>query len=213
MDLVLGGAGLSGIILRTLTGDPLGGAVRLVRLTFDDGPHIGCTPRVLDVLRRYDVKATFFTVGSMVDRHGHLLGRMIADGHRVGNHTWSHPDLTTISDAAIADEVLRTEAVIARYAPVDRILRAPFGRAGERVERIANGLGYRVIPYDCDPGNWGPPTPPHQWVSTALSHLRSAPSTCMVLHDIHQSTARDLKRFLRRARFLTNVVFEPPATL
>ena len=69
-----------------------------VALTFDDGPHETYTPQVLDILARYDVRATFFVVGAQVERWPDLTRRIVALGHSLGNHTWDHVDLTTLDD-------------------------------------------------------------------------------------------------------------------
>ncbi|CAM5347105.1 Polysaccharide deacetylase family protein OS=Streptomyces tendae OX=1932 GN=GUR47_03805 PE=4 SV=1 [Streptomyces tendae] len=75
------------------------GRGRTLVLTFDDGPHPEYTPEILDTLAKYEVRATFFVCGEMADYNGDLLTRMADEGHTVGNHTWSHPLLTSSAPA------------------------------------------------------------------------------------------------------------------
>lgn len=70
---------------------------RRIALTFDDGPHYKYTAEILDILAEYDVKATFFVVGELAERYPELILRELADGHEVGNHTWSHPRLSRLT--------------------------------------------------------------------------------------------------------------------
>ena len=72
-----------------------------VALTFDDGPDPGTTPRILATLRRHDVKATFFVVGSQVERHLGLLRRIVEEGHTIGNHSYDHADMSYLTPAQI----------------------------------------------------------------------------------------------------------------
>jgi peptidoglycan/xylan/chitin deacetylase (PgdA/CDA1 family) len=101
---------------------------RTVALTFDDGPSPRWTPQVLDVLRRRGVRATFFLVGANVDAHPWLARRIVAEGHVVGNHTYSHPNLDRISAAARAAEVDRgTHAILAATGVRPCVFRGPYG--------------------------------------------------------------------------------------
>jgi len=85
---------------------------RSIYLTFDDGPHSKFTPRVLDVLRCQGLKATFFVVGSKlkVGPLAELVALAASEGHTVGNHTFSHPDLTTCSEGRIREEIGATRS-------------------------------------------------------------------------------------------------------
>jgi peptidoglycan/xylan/chitin deacetylase (PgdA/CDA1 family) len=87
---------------------------RQVCLTFDDGPHPDYTPRLLQVLAELEVKATFFMIGREADRYPQIVRRISAEGHEVGNHSWSHYDSRSIVSADFMDEVQRTSDVLAR---------------------------------------------------------------------------------------------------
>ncbi|MDB4750318.1 polysaccharide deacetylase family protein [bacterium] len=70
-------------------------------MTFDDGPHPQNTPRLLDILRTRNIKATFYVIGSNVDRYPHIVRRIVAEGHEIGNHTYTHRKLTTLSNSEV----------------------------------------------------------------------------------------------------------------
>ncbi len=105
---------------------PAGG--RNVVLTFDDGPAEPFTGQILDILRRYQVPATFFCCGKNVARLPDLVRRAQAEGHTLGNHTWSHPLLYFKSRRTIEDEIDRTQEIIERVAGhAPRVFRPPYG--------------------------------------------------------------------------------------
>lgn len=82
-------------------------------LTFDDGPHPEHTPALLDELARHDAKATFFVIGNQIEGHIPLLQRVLAEGHALGNHSYSHPQFAELSLAAQVEEIARTDALLA----------------------------------------------------------------------------------------------------
>jgi peptidoglycan/xylan/chitin deacetylase (PgdA/CDA1 family) len=99
-----------------------------IALTFDDGPTETYTSQILDILREHRVPATFFVCGQNVERHPDLLRRIVAEGHEVGNHTYSHPYLFFKSRRRICDEIDRTQAIIqdvVGFRP--KIFRPPYG--------------------------------------------------------------------------------------
>lgn len=91
------------------------GAGRELYLSFDDGPDPQYTPALLDLLRQYQVRATFFLIGSKAEAHPQLVRRMLDEGHRLGNHSWSHPDFNRLSLAARMDEIDRTDRVLEAF--------------------------------------------------------------------------------------------------
>lgn len=106
---------------------------RQICLTFDDGPHPEHTPRLLDLLQRFGIPATFFLIGKEAKRFPEIVRRIAAEGHEIGNHTWSHPHLTDISSARMLNEIRRTDAliedVIGRRV---KLFRPPHGRITSR---------------------------------------------------------------------------------
>jgi peptidoglycan/xylan/chitin deacetylase (PgdA/CDA1 family) len=186
---------------------------RRVWLTFDDGPSREITPLVLKALRRHRVKATFFVVGAMVANSKDLLTRILGEGHRVGNHSYSHRDLRTLTDLEIVGEVRRTEAEIARHMVPDKIFRPPFGLHDDRVDAVLAAAGYRMILWDVEPRDWDPEFRDRRWVTNGIDFVRQRDCARIVLHDIHRSTADNLDRFIAGLKAEGDVVLEEPSSL
>jgi peptidoglycan/xylan/chitin deacetylase (PgdA/CDA1 family) len=133
----------------------------VVALTFDDGPNPPHTNGVLDVLERYGVPATFFCVGLHAGAHREELARMAAAGHRVANHTWSHPFLPDLSARELAVQLERTDEAVAAGAGDQgrRLFRPPYG---SRTPEILSWIGQDdaagdVVLWDVDAGDWALP--------------------------------------------------------
>jgi peptidoglycan/xylan/chitin deacetylase (PgdA/CDA1 family) len=117
-----------------------------VALTFDDGPHAGRTPELLNVLRRAKVPATFFVVGKMAERHPDLVLDIAQQGHELANHTFTHPNLSQLSDDAVLVELKQTRDVIHRLTGQPGYLfRPPGGDFSRRTVRVAAKAGYRIV--------------------------------------------------------------------
>ena len=101
-------------------------AKRIVALTYDDGPNPPYTERLLDVLAKHNVKATFFMIGNRIEKHPETVHRVIAEGHQIGNHTYSHPLLGFLPPPYVQRHIERTDALIRRHGIVEEIVfRAP----------------------------------------------------------------------------------------
>jgi peptidoglycan/xylan/chitin deacetylase (PgdA/CDA1 family) len=131
-----------------------------VCLTFDDGPHAETTPRLLDLLRQKNVKATFFVVGREAERHPDLVRRLIDEGHTVGNHTYSHPALFCfLTPARLRSEVERTQATLARLiGRPPRLFRSPVGLrhpflAGVLEDAGVEYISWELRTFDTHPGS------------------------------------------------------------
>jgi peptidoglycan/xylan/chitin deacetylase (PgdA/CDA1 family) len=101
-----------------------------IALTFDDGPDPSTTPRILATLRRHDIEATFFVVGSQVERHPGLLRRIVEEGHTIGNHSYDHADMSYLTPGQIRLELQRTQKAVDKalgYHYQMKIMRPPYG--------------------------------------------------------------------------------------
>ncbi len=109
-------------------------------ITFDDGPDIKYTGQILDILNKYNVKATFFVIGKNAERYPELVKRIISEGHEIGNHTYTHPDMRKISPEELDKEISKTQEIISGitgYTPV--LFRPPGGYLSNRiVDRITS---------------------------------------------------------------------------
>lgn len=125
-------------------GDP---SQKAIYLTFDNGYENGYTETVLDVLKEKEVPAAFFVTGHYVQDQPRLVKRMVEEGHIVGNHSWSHPDLTQVSDQRLRDELLNVEQAVEQVTGQKGMtyLRPPRGIFSERTLALAAELGYRHV--------------------------------------------------------------------
>lgn len=132
--------------------------VHEVALTFDDGPHPQYTPKILAILRKYHVKATFFVVGEMAAKQPELIRAEAADGHVVGNHTYHHVNLTKIPDSSIPIEWQAAQDVIKGITGKSmRFCRPPGGDYDGEVMKDATDLGLVTVLWTDDPGDYASP--------------------------------------------------------
>lgn len=123
-----------------------------VALTFDDGPHPAFTAQLAAKLKKYGVPATFYLVGKQIEKHPSLAALLAENGFEIGGHTYSHDNLTLLDEARVIYELEKTRILIRRHASVDsRGFRPPGGRHDERIRRIAEGMGYRMVLWDVLP--------------------------------------------------------------
>lgn len=131
---------------------------RSMVLTFDDGPDPLYTPDVLRTLRKHDVRAMFFVCGEMAEANPDLLRRMIDDGHTIGNHTFTHPQLTLMRRTGIRDEIERTsDAVQDAVGQPPLWFRAPYGAWNRSAFEIGAQLGMEPLAWTVDTLDWQEP--------------------------------------------------------
>ena len=129
-----------------------------IALTFDDGPNPPYTSQILAILQQYQVPATFFAIGSEAANHPALVSDESQQGIVIGNHTWTHPNLTTISPDQVQTELERTSEEIQADAGVEPTLfRPPGGNFNSQVQAIAASLGLSTILWNVDPKDWSRP--------------------------------------------------------
>lgn len=129
---------------RTVTEGPTN--ERVVALTYDDGPNPPYTSRILDVLEREHVHATFFLVGRAVQAYPAVVRREVRDGDAIGNHTWDHPHLIVMRRSKVRASLGKTDAAI--YSAVHEhphLMRPPFGARDWIVMQVARKMGYTVV--------------------------------------------------------------------
>ncbi|MGO4530263.1 polysaccharide deacetylase family protein [Paenibacillus sp. 2TAF8] len=132
-----------------------GPSTKQVALTFDDVPDPRFTPQVLDVLKKYKVRATFFVVGSRAEKHPDLVKRMVKEGHIVGNHSYNHPEFSKLSMTAFRKQILHTGDIIHRltgYTP--KMIRPPYGDINEEQLRWAAKQHYSIVNWNVDSLDW-----------------------------------------------------------
>lgn len=149
--------------------------LKCVALTMDDGPSPG-TGRILDLFAKKGVKATFFLLGEHARKNQELVRRMVAEGHEVGNHSWSHPEFTRIGLDAVRDQVARTDAALGTPPCV----RPPFGSLTASIRGALEASGKHVVMWDVDTRDWSLPGAP----AIAERIVAGArPGAIILLHD------------------------------
>ncbi len=178
-----------------------------VALTFDDGPHPTLTPHLLDLLSARGLRATFFVIGRNAARYPQILQRMAADGHEIGNHSFSHPSLSGLSDAHILDQIDRTNQAV--YAATGRppvTMRPPYGQLHDRQRlMLFQARGTPTVLWSVDPQDWL-----HPGSSVVARRIVEGvhPGGVVLAHDIHADTVGAMPAVLdgvmaRGLRFVT----------
>ncbi|MFE0641725.1 polysaccharide deacetylase family protein [Streptomyces sp. NPDC058877] len=177
----------------------MSGVGRSMVLTFDDGPDPRYTPGILETLRRYDCRAMFFVCGEMAVENQDLLREMAADGHVVGNHSWSHPLIPKLRPSLIRDELGSTSEVIERALGAAPLwYRAPYGAWNRHSFEIGAELGMEPLAWTVDTLDWKEPG-----TGTIVRRVLdgAAPGVVVLSHDAggnrSQSVAA-LRRYLPR---------------
>ncbi|SDN09122.1 Glycosyltransferase, catalytic subunit of cellulose synthase and poly-beta-1,6-N-acetylglucosamine synthase [Streptomyces sp. cf386] len=138
---------------------------KTIALTFDDGPNPTWTPQVLAILKKYDIPATFFVVGSMVSRYPSIVADMVEQGNEVGIHTFTHVDLSYQSDARVNREMQQTQLALAGAAGITTTLfRAPYSSETDAIDNYSWPVykklgedGYTSVFVDTDSDDWKRP--------------------------------------------------------
>jgi len=174
-------------------------AAGIVRLTFDDGPVRANTPRILNVLSNYRVKATFFVIGQRARRHPRLVKREYREGHSVQNHTYPHPDLTTLGPVETRRELRATNwAIKAAGVPRPYRFRPPQGHTNARVRSVGASLGLIQTLWSVDPHDWA--NPPASVICRRVASNVS-PGSIVLLHDgTGTNTVEALPCIIKRVR-------------
>jgi len=155
-----------------------------VALTFDDGPWLGSTARILRILRRYHVKATFFVIGNLAARHPQLVRKEKRDGMLVENHSWDHPVTPPFDELApvhIQSEMSMTNDAIQGLGISPTRFRPPGGSYDPAEIAIAERLGLRIVLWTVDPRDWEPGATRRGIMKSVLSHVHAG--SIVELHD------------------------------
>lgn len=172
-------------------------AENLCAITFDDGPST-FTPHLLDMLDEAGIHATFLMLGKNASFYPDIVKRALAEGHEVGNHSYSHPNLRKLSYESIEEQLSKTNDILRSLGADPKVIRPPYGNSNANVEAAAEKLGLKVITWNMDsldwkrlpadyskiPNEWGRPWEPGRAHGVYL------------FHDIHKRTVDDFPRML-----------------
>ncbi|NQT64819.1 MAG: polysaccharide deacetylase family protein [FCB group bacterium] len=153
----------------------------LVALTFDDGPHPEFTKELLDLFKEKGIKATFFVTGKKIEKHKDIIKRMIAEGHELGNHSYSHKNLIFKKKSILKEEIQNTDNLLRGLGVKGEILfRPPFGRLSFTAFTILASMNKKVI-------MWNVPTKDYKENDPKIIlnkiYKRIKPGSIIVLHD------------------------------
>jgi peptidoglycan/xylan/chitin deacetylase (PgdA/CDA1 family) len=152
-----------------------------VALTFDDGPDNLFSPVILEILAQYAVKATFFLNGNCVHDNPDITERIANEGHILANHTYNHPDLTTIPPEQIRVEIKTTQDEIQQITGLKTALfRPPYGALNNESIEVILSMGYKIILWNVDSLDWTGITGP---AITARVVANTVPGSIILMHN------------------------------
>lgn len=152
-----------------------------IALTFDDGPHPRYTPKILDILAEFGVEATFFTVGSNVEAYPHIIERILAEGHEIGNHTYHHYHTANVKNEVLTEDILACSQILKKYTGEEpHLFRPPEGVFNEDIKRLCEEKGYIIVMWSVDTRDWA-----HPEIGDILKNVREnvRDGSIILMHD------------------------------
>lgn len=162
--------------------------VKYVALTFDDGPHHQLTPRILDILKKHQAKATFYVLGNRVEYYPEIVKRTVDEGHEIGSHSWSHPKLTSLKPTELAQQINQTSNSIEKITgKPPATLRPPYGAVNDAVKRSIKGP---IVNWSVDTLDWK-----HHNKEKVKQIVRQTThdGSIILMHDIQKASADALE--------------------
>jgi peptidoglycan/xylan/chitin deacetylase (PgdA/CDA1 family) len=158
---------------------------KYVALTFDDGPNDTTTLDLLKILKDNDVKATFFELGQMVDRYPEVSKKVHEEGHEIASHSYSHPQLNTLSPEDVKAEITKTDKAIYQATGVlPKNLRPPYGAIDQQ---SAQAAGKSIIQWSVDTEDWKLKDP-NKILKVVQNNVYDG--SIILLHDIHPKSVQ-----------------------
>ncbi len=160
--------------------------IKHIALTFDDGPRVETTGRLLDILKDNNAKATFFVMGQRVENNPDLVKRMYDEGHAVGNHTFNHKDLTKLKESDVNSQIEKTNVTIRNIIDADTsLLRPTYGAYNSKTMSMAKDKSMFLILWDIDPMDWNSKN-----ADRIHDHIvsRAKDGDIILLHDIYHTS-------------------------
>ncbi len=173
-----------------------------ILFTFDDGPSPTTTPKILDTLAKYKIRAVFFMVGEMVDGGNRkvpaIVQRILREGHVIANHTMRHKDLCRVkSEAAAAADIDEGREAIEKVSGLHLAwFRTPYGARCKRVDELLAARGLTHFHWDLDPQEWKHNDPKQAFDYVTGSLARSSDRNVLLMHDIKTATVKALPEIL-----------------
>ena len=172
---------------------------KVLYLTFDAGYENGCTEKILDVLKKHEIKAAFFLVGNYIEKNADLVRQMVADGHIVGNHTMHHYDMSKLSDkAAFSKELTDLENLFKETTgrEMPKYYRPPQGTYSEDNLKMAKELGYKTVFWSLAYVDWNNDAQPSKELAFSKLLPRTHNGAVVLLHSTSTTNAEILDELL-----------------
>ena len=167
-----------------------------ISLSFDISWGEDTTPRLLDILDKYNVKATFFLVGGWIDGNGELVKEMVKRGHELGNHTNKHPNMSKISKERLIEEIMTCEAkIMSLTGQGTKLFRCPDGYYNDVVINTVQGLGRYAIQWDVDSIDWK-----EHGLSIEYNRVikNTKPGSILLFHNTAKYTPETLPQIIKK---------------
>lgn len=174
---------------------------KVIYLTFDAGYENGYTPAILDALKKHSVKATFFVVGNYIETSPDLIKRMVKEGHTVGNHTFTHPDMSKIADQASFQKEIQSLEQLYKDTTgkeMKKYYRPPQGKYSEGNLKMAHDMGYKTIFWSLAYVDWYVDNQPTAQAAFEKLIPRIHPGAVVLLHSTSKTNAEILDELLTK---------------
>jgi peptidoglycan/xylan/chitin deacetylase (PgdA/CDA1 family) len=133
--------------------------------------------------------------------------RAFNEGHRIGSHSYSHPDLTKLSEAAILKELVDTEKLIGKFLTANKLFRPPYGAHNSTVDRVVKELEHTMMLWTVDSNDWRAENRSPKWISPSVKTIGDRGHSILLCHDIHKTTVENVPAFLAAVRGLSKANF------
>lgn len=175
------------LVKKMLTGRiwQMDGEVKNLYLTFDDGPHESITPKVLDLLHKYDAKATFFCIGDRVKKHPDIFSMIKEQDHAIGNHTYFHVNGWKMGVEKYVEDVMKANEVID-----SKMFRPPYGRLTSKQFQQLRQLGFKTVMWTVLSGDYNKSLSPEECTKRVINNLK--PGSIILFHDSEKAEANML---------------------
>ena len=172
----------------------------VIYLTFDCGYENGNTDAILTALKNHDVKATFFVTGHFLETEGELTKRMVEEGHTVGNHSYNHPDITKLDEAAFQEELnaIKKKFNEVTGAELSMYFRPPEGKCYSQTLKWSKDMGYATILWSLAHVDWYTDNQPKPEDAIATLTKRIHPGAVVLLHNISQTNGEILDQLITK---------------
>lgn len=168
---------------------------KYVALTFDDGPSNRTTPKLLDVLKKYDVKATFFVLWKMAAAYPDIVKREFEEWHEIASHSWDHPDLTKLKDEAIRKQVEATDREIKKIIwENSKLFRPPYWANNKRTNNI---IWKTIVMWNVDSMDWKNRNVDKN-ISKTMSQITNG--SIILYHDIHEASVNTIEPLIKKLK-------------